>query len=43
MTRNNHTALTPAERFLSPFQEFLHLETSGGGIVLLICTAAALV
>jgi NhaA family Na+:H+ antiporter len=42
MTRNTQTAPTPAERLLSPFQEFLHLETSGG-IVLLICTAAALV
>ena len=42
MTRNTHTAPTPAERLLSPFQEFLHLETSGG-IVLLVCTAAALV
>jgi NhaA family Na+:H+ antiporter len=33
---------TPAERLLSPFQEFLHQETSGG-IVLLICTLIALV
>jgi Na+:H+ antiporter, NhaA family len=33
---------TPAERLLSPFQEFLHQETSGG-ILLLLCTAVALV
>ncbi len=42
MARLPHAEPTPAERLLSPFQEFLHQETSGG-IVLLICTAIALV
>ena len=42
MARPGHPPPTPAERLLSPFQEFLHQETSGG-IVLLICTAVALV
>lgn len=42
MNRRPPVSPTPAERILRPIQEFMHRETSGG-IVLLCCTAAALV
>lgn len=37
-----HAASTPAERLVQPFQRFLHLQASGG-ILLLACTVIALI
>ncbi len=42
MTKKRIAPLTPAERLIHPFQEFIHMEASGG-ILLLACTLIALI